>query len=228
VAWSQRFNKDLQLRASYTFSKYLDYVSGLTSSNTGLDRTQIPFDDRDLRLDHGRSEFDIPHILTLTGIWRIPFFGAKRWLGGWSLSSVATVQSGRTYTLFSGTNNLHASNNNRLLDLPGTLIRCGSCPAAVRLADGVTKAQLTPAQGTLGTLGRNTERGDGLIDIGFSLAKDFRITEGMRLQFRGELYNAFNVTNFNTVDSVLVSPTFGRYTSAFDPRRAQLVARVVF
>jgi hypothetical protein len=228
VAWSQRFNKDLQLRASYTFSKYLDYVSGLTSSNTGLDRTQIPLDERDLRLDHGRSEFDIPHILTLTGIWRMPFFGANRWLGGWSLSSVATVQSGRTYTLFSGTNNLQASNNNHLVDLHGSLIRCGSCSTAVRVADGVTKAQLTPLPGTLGTLGRNTERTDGLLDVGFSLAKDFRITEGVRLQFRGELYNALNVTNFNAVDNVLVSPTFGRYTSAFDPRRAQLVARVVF
>jgi hypothetical protein len=233
MSWSQRVNKDLQVRAAYTFSKYLDYVSGLTSSNTGLDRTQIPLDERNLSLDRGRSDFDIPHIFTLTGIWRAPFFAdrrglAGRLLGGWSLSSVATLQSGRTYSLFSGTNNLNASNNNRPLDLPSTLIRCGSCATPIRLADGATKTQLTPAAGRLGALGRNSERTDGLVDIGFSLSKDFRVTERLRLQLRGELYNAFNVANFNAVDNVLVSPSFGRYTSAFDPRRGQLVARVVF
>lgn len=228
MSWSQRLNKDLQLRAAYTFSKYLDYVSGLTSSNTGLDRTQIPLDENRLYLDRGRSDFDIPHILTLTGIWRVPYLAGNRWLGGWSLSSVASVQSGRTYSLFSGTNNLNASNNNRLLDLANTLIRCGSCAAPIQLASGVTKAQLTPLAGTFGTLGRNTERTDGLVDINFSLSKDFRLTEGIRLQMRGELFNAFNVANFNAVDNALVSPNFGRYTSAFDPRRAQLVARIVF
>jgi hypothetical protein len=228
MSWSQRINKDLQVRAAYTFSKYLDYVSGLTSSNTGLDRTLIPLDERNLGLDRGRSDFDIPHIFTLTGIWRAPFFAANRWLGGWSLSGVATLQSGRAYSLFSGTNNLNASNNNRLLDLPNTLIRCGSCATPIQLASGVTKAQLTTAAGALGTLGRNTERTDGLVDVGFSLSKDSRVTERLRVQLRGELYNAFNVANFNAVDNVLVSPSFGRYTSAFDPRRAQLVARVVF
>jgi hypothetical protein len=228
LGWSQRVSKDLQIRAAYTFSKYLDYVSGLTSSNTGLDRTQIPLDENRLALDRGRSDFDIPHIFTLTGLWRVPFLAQNRWLGGWSLSSVATMQSGRTYSLFSGTNNLNASNNNRLLDLPNTLLRCGSCAAPIQLASGVTKAQLTPTAGTLGTLGRNTERTDGLVETSFSLSKDFRITEGIRVQLRGELFNTLNVANFNAVDSVLVSPSFGRYTSAFEPRRAQLVARVVF
>jgi hypothetical protein len=66
------------------------------------------------------------------------------------------------------------------------------------------------------------------VDVGFSLSKDFRVTERLRVQLRGELFNAFNVANFNAVDNVLVSPNFGRYTSAFDARRAQLVARVVF
>lgn len=228
ASWSQRLSKDLQLRAAYTFSKYLDYVSGLTSSNTGLDRTQIPLDEKRLYLDRGRSDFDIPHIFTMTGIWRVPYFASNRWLGGWSLSSVTTLQSGRTYSLFSGTNNLNASNNNRLLDLPNTLIRCGSCAVPIQLASGVTKANLTPVVGMLGTLGRNTERTDGLIDVSFSLSKDFRVTEGIRVQLRGELFNAFNVANFNAVDSVLVSAAFGKYTSAFDPRRAQLVARIVF
>jgi hypothetical protein len=126
------------------------------------------------------------------------------YLSARAAASVASVQSGRTFSLFSGTNNLNASNNNRLLDLPNTLLRCGSCATPIQLASGVTKAQLTPTAGALGTLGRNTERTDGLIDVSFSLSKDFRFTEGVRLQLRGELFNAFNAANFNAVDSVLV------------------------
>ncbi len=228
VNYSHRASRDLQLRASYTFSKYIDYVSTLTSSNTGLDRTQIPLDEGNLQRDRGVSEFNIPHIFTMTGIWRLPFFARNRWLGGWSLSGIASLQSGRPYTLFSGTNNLLFSNNNRPNMMPGQLVRDPSSATPIRLANGVTKAQLTPTPGTLGALGRNTERTDGLTDISLSLSKDFRITERIKLQFRGELFNAFNVTNFNSVDNVLVSPTFGQYTSAFDPRRTQLVARIVF
>jgi Carboxypeptidase regulatory-like domain len=228
LSWSQRLNKDLQVRAAYTWSKFIDDVSAIPTANAGLDRAAIPLNERNLQLDRGLSDFDIPHILTTSFIWRMPFLRGNRWLGGWSLTGIATLQSGRPFTLFSGTNNLEGTNNNRVSAIAGAFVRDTSQATAVWLADGVTRAQVTPAAGRLGTIGRNTERGDGLADWSFSLAKDFSVTERIKLQFRGELFNAFNVTNFNAVDNVLVSPSFGRYTSAFDPRRAQLVARIVF
>ncbi len=228
LSWSQRISNDMQIRAAYTWSRFIDDVSAIPTSNAGLDRAVIPLDERNLRLDRAVSDFDIPHILTLSYIWRLPFFKQNRWLGGWSVTGITIVQSGRPFTLFSGTNNLEGTNSNRINDVAGTLIRDTSSAQAIRLAAGVTRAQVTPSAGALGTLGRNTERGDGLVDWSFSLSKDFGLTERFRLQLRAELFNAFNVTNFNAIDSVLVSPNFGRYTSAFDPRRAQLAARVVF
>ncbi|MGE0127208.1 MAG: TonB-dependent receptor [Blastocatellales bacterium] len=228
LSWSQRFSNDLQVRAAYTWSRFIDDVSAIPTSNAGLDRTAIPLDERNLRLDRGVSDFDIPHILTMSYIWRLPFFRQNRWLGGWSVAGISTLQSGRSFTLFSGTNNLEGTNNNRVNDVAGTLTRDTSSAQAISLANGVTRAQITPSAGALGALGRNTERGDGLVDWSFSLSKDFGLTERVRMQLRAELFNAFNATNFNAVDGVLVSPNFGRYTSAFDPRRAQLAARVVF
>jgi Cu/Ag efflux protein CusF len=53
----------------------------------------------------------------------------------------------------------------------------------------------------------------------------YRVTEGIRVQLRGELFNAFNVANFNAVDSVRVSSAFGKYTSAI--RHAQFKGRIV-
>ncbi len=230
--WTQRLSSDLQVRAAYTWSRFIDDVSAIPTANAGLDRAVIPLDENNLRLDRGVSDFDVPQILTLSYIWRLPFFKQSgrrnRWLGGWSVTGITTLQSGRPFTLFSGTNNLQGTNNNRINDFAGTLVRGTSQAIALRLADGLTQSQITPATGRLGTLGRNTERGDGMVDWNFSLSKDISLTERIKMQMRAELFNAFNVTNFNTVDGVLVSPNFGRYTSAFDPRRAQVAVRVVF
>jgi len=49
----------------------------------------------------------------------------------------------------------------------------------------------------LGTGGRNEIYGPGLVDFDFSLIKDIRITERLNLQFRAEIFNLFNHTNFN-------------------------------
>jgi hypothetical protein len=57
------------------------------------------------------------------------------------------------------------------------------------------------AQGTcsnlLGNGGRNEVYGPGLVDFDFSVVKDTRITEGLNLQFRAEMFNVFNRSNFN-------------------------------
>jgi hypothetical protein len=228
IGYTQRFNTDLQVRAAYTYSKFIDDVSDIPTSNTNLARDVLPLDEGRLFLDRGTSTWDIPHVLTLTSIWRLPLFKTSRYLGGWTISSVSTIQAGRPYTLFTGTNTPLGNNNNRPLDISGALIRNAPSATPIMYAPGFNAAALRPANGALGTLGRNTERGDAFYDFSLSLMKDFAMTERMRLQIRGEVFNLFNVTNFNAVDNVMTSPTFGRYTSAFDPRRAQIALRLVF
>lgn len=228
IGYSQRIGRDLQVRAAYTYSKFIDDVSDIPTSNQGLDRGVIPFDEENLRLDRAVSNYDIPHIFTFTYIWRVPFLRDNRFLGGWTISGINTLQSGRPFTLYTGTNTPDGNNNNRPLDIAGTLVRNPSSATPVSFLDGVTRLLLTPAPGEYGTIGRNTERGDRFLDFNLSVSKDFRVTERVRLQVRGEVFNVFNVTNFNAVDGVMTSPNFGRAVSAFDPRRTQLAARVVF
>jgi hypothetical protein len=55
----------------------------------------------------------------------------------------------------------------------------------------------TAPANTLGNLGRNTLTLPGLANFDFSLAKDFKITENSRLQFRSEFFNLFNRPNFD-------------------------------
>jgi hypothetical protein len=119
-------------------------------------------------------------------------------------------------------------NSNRILDVPGTLVRSREGRRVVALANGVTRAAVTPARGELGTIGRNTERGDSLFSWNASVFKEFGMSERIKLQLRGEAFNLFNAANYDVPDGVLTSPNFGQAIGAFDPRQLQIGLRLSF
>lgn len=232
AGFTHRFNSDLQIRAAYTFSKFLDEVSDTPGSNTNLARNLIALDESRLFLDRAVSDFDTPHSFALTYIYRLPFFRrsdlAGKIFGGWTISGITNLRSGVPFTLYTGTNTPAGNNNQRPNVIDGSLTRNSSNAQAVGFANNFTAASLRPAAAAFGNLGRNTERGDAFFETNLSAQKDFRFSEKVAAQIRGELFNVFNETNFNAVDNVMTSPTFGRYTSAFDPRRAQIALRLIF
>jgi hypothetical protein len=50
----------------------------------------------------------------------------------------------------------------------------------------------------MGDAGRNQLFGPGLVDLDFSVFKDFTISERLRLQFRAEFFNILNHSNFQS------------------------------
>jgi hypothetical protein len=76
----------------------------------------------------------------------------------------------------------------------------------------------TPAPGTFGNLPRNALRGPNFTQFDLVFNKRFRFTESMNLEFRTEIFNLFNHTNFANPGSTLslalptVSQTGGVYT----------------
>ena len=78
--------------------------------------------------------------------------------------------------------------------------------------------------GFYGNVGRDTLTGPGLATWDFSLMKDIKLSERLKLQFRAEVYNLLNRANFNTPNPVTftpsgVSPTAGIITSTSTPAR---------
>jgi hypothetical protein len=91
-----------------------------------------------------------------------------------------------------------------------------------------TAAFSFPPPGTFGSAGRNILDGPGFQSVNASLVKNTALTERMSLQFRAEAFNLFNHPNFNLPDNFLGSPTFGRISSARDPRHLQFGLKLLF
>jgi len=81
--------------------------------------------------------------------------------------------------------------------------------------------------GTQGTAGRNTVRGPGYQRVDFSITKRFPFGRA-RLEFRGEIFNLLNHTNFGTPDNNISNPTAGVITTADDARSMQFGFRVTW
>ena len=81
-------------------------------------------------------------------------------------------------------------------------------------ANGCTRGPWKrPAAGTFGTVARNSFFGPRFLNFDASLSKNFRITEGIKGQFRAELYNAFNHVNLGQPVATVDAANAGQITS---------------
>jgi hypothetical protein len=226
----KRWSKGFTLLGNYTWSKSIDPLSA--SSGTGHNTGPDPFD---YNRNAGPSDFDLRHRFVASGMWELPSLqGRPVWLkaiaGGWQNNFIFTAQTGTPTTIVSGVDNNFSGVGGQFADLTGV---------DWRLPDGRSKAeQITQwfnpaafranAVGTIGTGGRNQLRDPGLWNLDYSLFKSFPVTERVKLQFRGELFNAFNHTNLGAAVAAFNSPNFGRINSARAPRIVQLALRLSF
>lgn len=99
-----RLTNLLTLRANYTFSKTIDNASEIFSTLAGgqtVAHSQNPFDTT--RGERGLSAFHQKHVFTSDFIYELPFFRSQqgfigRLLGGYQLSGIVRLGSGRPYT----------------------------------------------------------------------------------------------------------------------------------
>ncbi|MGA8190095.1 MAG: hypothetical protein WB776_19395, partial [Candidatus Sulfotelmatobacter sp.] len=75
-----------------------------------------------------------------------------------------------------------------------------------------TNAFQQNAVGTFGDTGKNILRGPRFFDADLAAIKNAKITERLSMEFRGELFNAFNNVNFGKPDGNLLDSTYGQIT----------------
>jgi hypothetical protein len=230
---NRRFSGGLTLRGVYTFSKVLDDGDSLnaTTSGGGPALASNPFN---LRSDRGLGTFDVRHVAVANATFALPIGHGKRFLGGlegfanalasgWTVNSIVTLQGGFPFSpqlSYNPSNNGDTRNPVRPFANPAFTgpVTLGK-PNQWFNPNAFLAPANTPANGGFyGNVGRDTLIGPGLATWDFSVLKDTRIRERLNLQFRAEIFNLLNRTNFNLPNAVVftpsgVSPTAGVITS---------------
>ncbi|MEP7274279.1 MAG: carboxypeptidase regulatory-like domain-containing protein, partial [Acidobacteriota bacterium] len=85
-----------------------------------------------------------------------------------------------------------------------------------------------PSPQAFGTAGVGIMRGPDSINFDFNLAKNFRVTERVRFQFRTELFNVFNHANFGPPNIARDSSGFGQILTAANARIIQFGLKLYF
>jgi hypothetical protein len=85
-----------------------------------------------------------------------------------------------------------------------------------------------PGAAFFGTAGRNILNAPGVNNFDLGIHKFFRFSEQMRLQFRAEMFNAFNHANFAAPNTLANSPNFGLVSAARAPRLIQWGGKILF
>jgi hypothetical protein len=89
-----------------------------------------------------------------------------------------------------------------------------------------------PSAGTVGSLQLTPVTGPGYWNLDLGLIKRTRINENVNIEFRGEVFNVFNHTNFFITSTALPqninASAFGQITDTFDPRIFQFALKLNF
>jgi len=229
----RRFSGGLSLHATYTWAKNLGNIDD-APEDLGAAQQYSNFYNR--RADKGPSGLDINHRFTWSSLYALPFGKGRRWVqdgvlarvaGGWSLGSIAVLQSAGPFTVVTQTNttNVFSAGGQR-----ANVLRDPNLPDSEKTLDRWfdTSAFVLPDAFTFGSAGRGIVRADGRMRFDFSLVKNVDFSESRFLQFRGEVFNAFNHADFGVAGSSIGGPGYGVISDATDARILQLGLRFVF
>ena len=209
---TRRWKQGTMAGVSWTWSKSEDYAS-----NEDLGSMRFPYP-ASWNKSHAVSDFDRTHNVKVYGMFVPPFGKGQRWaqsgvasaiLGGWQITPIITRLTGLPFTVGAG-GALNANGYGQVADLIGKFRIVGGRPPR----GGTTCAQndltchyfdpsafaapliVTNADAHLGNTNRNEFRGPGYFQMDLSLAREFPITERVKLQFRAEAFSLTNTPHF--------------------------------
>lgn len=251
VRFQKRATHYVSFEGNYTFSKSTDdssvgfnaFVGGLNLGNPQqLDR---------LNLEHAISANDAPHRFVLASIVDVPV-GRNRWIGrnmnrfvdgvvgGWSISTILTFQSGQPLAIAMAEPRLADGNQRPNVICPQVSTGIGYHAAAANFLNGAGNASVfnaacfaDPGDQIPGDAPRyfSNLRSDGIHNVDLSFSKEFSFREEMKLQLRGEFFNFTNTPRFGFPDLNFGDSTFGAVTSTASgstPRIMQFGLRFQF
>lgn len=231
MSMERRVTNGFSIEANYTWSTTIDELSeDTTPGQSG----SIPNPNSRL-MNRGRADFDNPHRFVASYVWMLPTLRdsqpfVRALLGGWESSGIITIRNGFPFTVNSGADRSLSGIGADRADIVGDPNLPGGRPKEEWLARYYNPAAFqVAAPGTFGNTPRSLMRGPGAATYDLSLVRTFAVREKMRLQLRGEFFNAFNKANFGNPFSLANNATrLGRIESAAEPRIIQFALKFQF
>jgi hypothetical protein len=246
IRFQKRTTHHISFEGSYTISKYSDNSSTGANAFVGTLNNGNPQQLDNLRAEYSISANDTPQRLAAAVVVDLPI-GRDRWIGstmnraldavigGWSVSTLISEQSGQPLPIYMSNNRLQDGNQR-----PNVL--CGGSTGVGANRAAVTQVPVLnigcfadPGDQVPGNAPRyfSNLRTDGIHNFDANLYKEFTPREGMTLQLRAEVFNTFNTPRFappdtsfdpGNTDFGIISSTAQGYT----PRRIQFGVRFEF
>jgi outer membrane receptor protein involved in Fe transport len=221
---------------SYTWSKGLNYG---TDGWYGIGTTSIqnPYD---FKADRSVTGYDLPHVFTAGWVWAVPigksgFSTGNRVsdyvLGNWQITGIATLESGRPYTVEDAGDIANTGNFNFVGPGYERPNQVGNAkPQQQTKSQWINPAAfVAPDQYTFGDTPRNSLRTESYKNLDASLFREFPVSEAIRLQLRLDAFNSFNHPVWGVPNNCQNCQNFGVVTSTINnARQMQLSGKIVF
>jgi hypothetical protein len=213
---TKRFSKNNSFLINYTWSRAMDFGEFGTPTNQF-----------NVNEDYGPADFDRASVFNIGHSYILPFGPGQRWLSGvhgvarhlvegWQWTGGTSLLSGYPFS--------PALSNNSSLNADMSLRpdKAGdpSVPNPSRNGWFNPNAYRVPAPFKFGNASRNSLRGPGVAVADWALFKNFRLSEAVKVQFRWEVFNAFNRTNLsNPTNNVDAGDAAGKIFGIAEPMR---------
>ncbi len=217
AGFQHRFAHGLQFQTNYTWSRTTD-VGGSGDPTFEASVT----DPYDVGHDKGISSLNVPNVWVTSAIYSLPSFSNRNFLmknlvGGWELSAIYTAESGEPFSINPGN-----GRNRSGFDVGQDLVdSVPGVPRAVRqggkshwLNQYFNPAAFAPNEyGTAGDFVKYSIDRPPVYDMDSAFIKNFSVHEGIKIQFRWEMFNALNTPSFAAPGHNLSSGNIGQIQS---------------
>ena len=231
----KRFSHGLQLQAAYTFSKSLDWASSFEESVN-------PFN---YKASRALSLFNSAQRFVLNYYWQFPvqrYNGFKgKLLDDWAMSGIIQFQSGFPIRIQTQDDAELISSLFFLgADAPqqtGSLQKTSGKQVTTQVVNGTSQTGhfffnagnfADPPLGSFSTTPRSICCGPGQNEWDVTFSKRIALSEVRYFQFRADIFNLFNKTQFVNPDGNFSDTTFGQVQQARDPREVQVALKFYF
>jgi Carboxypeptidase regulatory-like domain/TonB dependent receptor len=240
----KRFSRGMQFLIAYTNGKLIDDSSAETD-DSGLANAGAHQNFYNRHADRAVSLQDVPQRFVFSYVMELPFGRGKsigsNWnrltdafLGGWQLNGIVTIQSGLPLQIQNASDNSNAFAGVQRPNVNGDPNLSSDRSRQQKIASWFNTSVFSqPAPFTFGDGPRSlpSTRRDGVKNLDASLFKDISLyKEGrVKLEFRAELFNTLNRTQFAAPGSTFGAGGFGVVSAQANlPRQIQLGLKILF